>query len=60
MLQNLYDLSDIGAKYEVIDSRALFGYRKTRYKGQRKQNAKLHMMFALVNLYLADKRCLLA
>jgi IS5 family transposase len=25
----------------------LFGYRKTRYKGRRKQQAKLHMIFAL-------------
>ena len=33
-----------------------FGYRKTRYRGLRKQTAKLHMVFALANLYLADKR----
>lgn len=38
--------------------KCLFGYRKTRYKGRRKQAAKLHMVFALANLYLADRRCL--
>ena len=37
-----------------------FGYRKTRYKGRRKQEAKLHMIFALANLVLADRRCLSA
>jgi IS5 family transposase len=39
--------------------KGLFGYyRKTRYKGRRKQEAKLHMQFALANLILADWRCL--
>lgn len=36
----------------------LFGYRKTRYRGLRKQNAKLNIMFALANLYLADRKSL--
>jgi Transposase and inactivated derivatives, IS5 family len=40
--------------------KGLFRYRKTRYRGLRKQAAKLHMMLALANLYLADKRCLAA
>ena len=30
-------------------------YRKTRYRGLRKQTAKLNMMFALANLILADR-----
>jgi IS5 family transposase len=37
-----------------------FGYRKTRYKGRRIQEAKLHMILALANLVLADRRCLTA
>ena len=38
----------------------LFGYRKTRYRGLRKQTSKLNMMFALANLYLADRKFLTA
>lgn len=33
----------------------MFHYRKTRYRGLRKQTAKLNIMFALANLYLADR-----
>lgn len=104
LLQNLYDLSDMGARNEVIDSRAfsdfcgvessnqvpdgdtlgrfrnlllknglqekLFGqvvehvfavikqqlrFRKTRYRGLRKQTSKLNMLFALANLIPADR-----
>lgn len=36
----------------------IFHYRKTRYRGLRKQNAKLNIMFALANLYLADRKSL--
>lgn len=36
--------------------KCLFGYSKTRYKGRRRQNEKLHMIFALANLYLAGRR----
>lgn len=52
--------SSIRAKVEHVFGvvKGLFGYRKTRYKGRRKQTAKLHMMFALANLYLADRPCL--
>lgn len=52
--------SSVRAKVEHVFGvvKGLFGYRKTRYKGRQKQIAKLHMMFALANLYLADKRCL--
>jgi len=54
--------SSIRAKVEHVFGvvKGLFGYRKTRYRGLRKQTAKLHMMFALANLFLADKRGLLA
>jgi IS5 family transposase len=52
--------SSVRAKVEhvfwVVKGR--FGYRKTRYKGRRKQEAKLHMIFALANLVLADRHCL--
>lgn len=33
-------------------------FRKTRYRGLRKQTAKLNIMFALANLILADRLCL--
>lgn len=50
--------SSIRAKVEYVFgiAKGLFGYRKTLYKGRRKQTAKLHIMFALANLVLADKR----
>lgn len=50
--------SSIRAKVEHVFGivKGLFGYRKTRYKGRRKQTAKLNMMFALANLVLAGKR----
>ena len=35
-------------------------FRKTRYRGLRKQIAKLNMLFALANLILADRHCLAA
>ncbi len=52
--------SSVRAKVEHVFGvvKGLFGYRKTRYRGLRKQTAKLNMMFALANLYLADKRSL--
>ena len=54
--------SSVRAKVEHVFGvvKGLFGYRKTRYRGLRKQTAKLNMLFALANLYLADKRGLLA
>lgn len=33
----------------------IFRYRETRYRGLRKQTSKLNIMFALANLYLADR-----
>ena len=52
--------SSIRAKVEHVFGmvKGVFRYRKTRYRGLRKQTAKLHMIFALANLYLADKPCL--
>jgi IS5 family transposase len=52
--------SSVRAKVEHVFGivKGLFGYRKTRYKGRRKQEGKLHMQFALANLILADRRCL--
>jgi IS5 family transposase len=54
--------SSVRAKVEHIFGvvKNLFGYRKTRYRGQQKQVAKLNIMFALANLYLADKRYVIA
>ena len=54
--------SSVRAKAEHVFwvVKGLFGYRKTRYKGRRKQEAKLHMIFALANLVLADRPCLAA
>jgi len=57
-----HEKSSVRAKVEHVFGvvKGLFGYRKTRYRGLRKQSAKLNMLFALANLYLADKRGLLA
>ena len=52
--------SSVRAKVEHVFAvvKRLFGYRKTRYRGLRKQTAKMNMMFALANLYLADRKTL--
>ena len=57
-----HEKSSVRAKVEHVFAvvKGLFQYRKTRYKGRRKQAAKLNMLFALANLYLADQRGLLA
>lgn len=49
--------SSVRAKVEHVFAvvKRLFGYRKTRYRGLRKQTAKLNIMFALANLYMADR-----
>lgn len=54
--------SSVRAKVEHVFAvvKGLFRFRKTRYRGLRKQTAKLNVMFALANLYLAGKRGLLA
>ena len=56
-----HEKSSVRAKVEHVFGvvKGLFAYRKTRYRGLRKQRAKLNMLFALANLYLADKRGLL-
>lgn len=48
--------SSVRAKVEHVFAvlKGLFRYRKTRYRGLRKQTAKLNMLFALANLILAD------
>ena len=52
-----HEKSSVRAKVEhvfaVVKGQLL--YRKTRYRGLRKQIAKLNMLFALANLILADR-----
>ena len=54
--------SSVKAKVEHVFAvvKGRFRYRKTRYRGLRKQTAKLNMVFALANLILADRPCLAA
>ena len=54
--------SSVRAKVEHVFGvvKKLFNYRKTRYRGLEKQTQKMNMMFALANLYLADRQSLLA
>ena len=54
--------SSVRAKVEHVFAvvKKQLRYRKTRYRGMRKQTAKLNMMFALANLILADRPCLAA
>ena len=57
-----HEKSSVRAKVEHVFAvvKGLFHFRKTRYRGLQKQTEKLNMLFALANLYLADKRGLLA
>ena len=52
--------SSVRAKVEHVFGvvKGQLHYRKTRYRGLRKQIAKLNMMFAVANLILADRPCL--
>ena len=52
--------SSVRAKVEHVFGivKGQLRFRKTRYRGLRKQIAKLNMMFALANLILADRPCL--
>lgn len=54
--------SSVRAKVEHVFAviKRLFAFRKTRFRGLRKQLGKLNMLFALANLYLAGRRSLLA
>ncbi|MCQ2416351.1 MAG: IS5 family transposase [Oscillospiraceae bacterium] len=49
--------SSVRCKVEHVFAvvKRLFGYRKTRYRGLRKQTAKNNIMFAVANLYLAAR-----
>ena len=50
--------SSVRCKVEHVFAvvKKIFGYRKTRYRGLRKQTANNYIMFALANLYLADRK----
>ena len=52
-----HEKSSVRAKVEHVFGvvKGLFRYRKTRYRGLRKQIAKLNILFALANLILADR-----
>ena len=54
--------STVRSKVEYVFGvvKRLFRFRRTRYRGLRKQQAKFNMIFALANLYLADKKNLSA
>jgi len=51
--------SSVRAKVEHVFAiiKGQFRYRKTRYRGLRKQSAKLNILFALADLILADRLC---
>lgn len=52
--------SSVRCKVEHVFAvvKRLFRYRKTRYRGLKKQTAKNYIMFALANFYLADRKSL--
>ena len=60
--QTEHDKSSVRSKVEHVFAvvKRIFGFRKTRYRGLRKQEAHSNFLFALANLYLAGKRGLLA
>ncbi|MCD8126524.1 MAG: IS5 family transposase [Clostridiales bacterium] len=55
-----HEKSSVRAKVEHVFAvvKGQLRFRNTRYRGLRKQVAKLNMMFALANLILADRPCL--
>lgn len=57
-----FDKSTVRSKVEHVFGvvKRLFRFRRTRYRGLRKQQAKFNFIFALANLYLVDKKNLLA
>ena len=61
-VRHISKITTVRAKVEHVFAvvKRLFGYRKTRYQGLRKQTAKLNIMFAPANLYLADRKSLTA
>lgn len=54
--------SSVRAKVEHVFAvvKQQLRFRKTRYRGLRKQTSKLNILFALANLILADRSCLAA
>ena len=57
-----HEKSSVRAKVEHVFAvvKQQLRFRKTRYRGLRRQIAKLNMLFALANLILADRPCLAA
>lgn len=57
-----HEKSSVRAKGEHVFAvvKLQLRFRKTRYRGLRKQIAKMNIMFALANLILADRPCLAA
>ena len=57
-----HEKSSIRVKVEHVFAvvKGQLKFKKTRYRGLRKQAAKFHIMFALANLILADRPCLAA
>ena len=55
-----HEKSSVRAKVEHVFGvvKGQFRYRKTRYRGLRKQTTKLNILFALANLILVDWTCL--
>lgn len=55
-----HEKSSVRAKVEHVFGvvKGLLKFKKTRYRGLRKQEAKFNIMFALANLILADRPCL--
>ena len=62
MKRREHEKSSVRAKVEHVFAvvKGQLRYRKTRYRGLRKQTAKLDMLFALANLILADRPSRLA
>ena len=57
-----HEQSSVRAKVEHVFAvvKLQLRFRKTRYRGLEKQRAKFNIMFALANLILADRPCLVA
>ena len=55
-----HEKSSVRAKVEHVFGivKGCLKFKKTRYRGLRKQEAKFNIMFALANLILADRPCL--
>ena len=62
MKRREHEKSSVRAKVKHVFAvvKGQLRYRKTRYRGLRKQTAKLNMLFALANLILADRPSRLA